>query len=367
MMRLLEDPQGPYDAGDAGTVFRFMTAYLAIQPGEKILTGSDRMLERPIGPLAKALNELGAKIRFTQKIGYPPLLIKDGWETGLHRNHVEMQAGVSSQFLSSLAMIGPMLPHGLVIVPTGHAVSRPYFDMTLAVMKHMGAAFAWDNGVLHLAPRGYTPNPLVVEADWSSAAFWYVQACLMSEVDLFIEGLQADSWQGDAKIAGIGALFGVETTYEDGGIRLTKNNRLITRPVLEMDFTDCPDLFPAVSALCAGMGTQGLFFGMQTLHLKESDRVEAMKTELSKVGVSLSKLPPKFNKRRPETVYYLQEGKAAWTLPPTFHCWNDHRIAMALTALSALGEMCIDQPDVVSKSYPAFWSDWSSLMSKTRR
>lgn len=361
MMQLLEDPEGPYDAGDAGTVFRFMTAYLALQPGEQLLTGSARMLERPIGPLAKALLELGAKIRFTQKIGYPPLLIKDGWETGLHRNHVEMQASVSSQFLSALAMIGPVLPHGLVIVPTGHEVSRPYFDMTLSIMKHMGAAFAWDHGVLHIAPKGYAPQPLLIEADWSSAAFWYAKAGLMPEVDLFIEGLQAESWQGDARIAELGVHFGVKTLYEDRGIRLIKNIH-VERPVLEMDFTDCPDLFPAVSVLCAGAGTKGLFCGLQTLQLKESDRVEAMKTELSKVGVSLSKLPPQFNKRRPETTYYLQEGKAAWTQPPNFHCWGDHRIAMALSAFSALGAVGVDQPEVVSKSYPNFWIDWSNLI-----
>jgi 3-phosphoshikimate 1-carboxyvinyltransferase len=363
LQRLLADPTGPYDAGEAGTVFRFMTAFLALQPGEKLLTGSARMLERPVGPLVDALNRLGAEVHYTQKVGYPPLRIGDGWKMGLHNHKVYVPAHISSQFLSALAMVGPILPNGLVIRPEGTLVSRPYIDMTVHLMHHMGAACAWTDGALHIESGSYRPKPLRVEADWSSASYLYAMAALRQDADLVLEGLSAESWQGDVRIMEIAAQFGVETTALHNGVRLTHSGDA-PKPVFECDFTDCPDLFPSVSVMCAGLGVQGLFSGLESLRIKESDRIEAMKTELAKVGVSLSQLPPRFNKKKPDVTFFMQEGKAAWDAPPVFDTWNDHRIAMATAAFSMLGEVEVRNPGVVEKSYPGFWVDVLHVFSK---
>ncbi len=355
LQRLLADRHSSvYDAGDAGTVFRFMTAFLALQPEEQVLTGSARMQQRPVGPLVDALRHLGADIGYLGKIGYPPLKIGDGWQLGLHRNRVSVPAGVSSQFLSALAMIGPVLPHGLVLHPAGPMVSRPYLDMTLELMRHMGADWEWVNGVLHIATGSYRPRVLRVEADWSAAAYWYAMAALCSPVDLFLEGLYADSWQGDARIAALAQQFGVETTFETAGIRLTRNDA--TPPaVFEFDFTDCPDLFPAVSVLCGGLGVRGVFSGLASLRIKESDRIQALQTELAKVGVHLTPNPAS----GPGS--FSQEGHAQWRQPPVFEAWNDHRIAMAMATLGMLGEVQVNTPEVVAKSYPNFWKDLRSI------
>ena len=363
LQALLADPTGPYDAGEAGTVFRFMTAFLALQPGEKMLTGSARMLERPVGPLVDALNRLGADIHYTVKTGYPPLRIGDGWKMGLHNHKVYVPAHISSQFLSALAMLGPLLPNGLVIRPEGNIVSRPYLDMTLHLMHHMGAAHAWTDGSLHIESGSYRPKSLRVEADWSSASYWYAMAALLQDADLVLEGLSVDSWQGDARIVDIAAAFGVETTTLHHGVRLTHNGKP-PKPVFEYDFTDCPDLFPSVSVMCAGLGVQGLFSGLESLRIKESDRIQAMKTELAKVGVMLSQLPPRFNKKKPDATFFLQDGKAAWDVPPVFDTWNDHRIAMATAAFCMLGEVEVRNPGVVEKSYPGFWEDVLHVFNK---
>ncbi|MDX2135789.1 MAG: 3-phosphoshikimate 1-carboxyvinyltransferase [Saprospiraceae bacterium] len=355
LQRLLADKQTMhYDAGDAGTVFRFMTAFLALQPEEQVLTGSERMLLRPIGPLVDALRHLGAEITYLGKTGFPPLKIGDGWQLGLHRNQVRVPAGISSQFLSALAIIGPVLPHGLVLHPDGPVVSRPYLDMTLELMRHMGADWEWVEGVLHIATGSYRPGVLRVEADWSAASYWYAMATLCSPVDLLLEGLYADSWQGDARIAVLAQRFGVQTTFETAGIRLTRND---TAPpaIFEFDFTDCPDLFPAVSVLCGGLGVRGLFSGLASLRIKESDRILALQTELSKVGVQLTPKPAS------DPGSFVQEGKAKWTLPPVFDAWNDHRIAMATATLGMLGEVQVNTPEVVAKSYPHFWKDLRSI------
>lgn len=355
LQRLLADKQTThYDAGDAGTVFRFMTAFLALQPEEQVLTGSERMQLRPIGPLVDALRHLGAEIAYLGKVGFPPLKIGDGWQLGLHRNRVRVPAGISSQFLSALAMIGPVLPHGLVLHPDGPVVSRPYLDMTLELMRHMGAEWEWVDGVLHIASGSYRPGVLRVEADWSAASYWYAMAALCSPVDLFLEGLYADSWQGDARIAVLAQRFGVQTTFETAGIRLTRNDT--TPPaILAFDFTDCPDLFPAVSVLCGGLGVRGSFSGLASLRLKESDRILALQTELAKVGVQLTP------KTASDPGSFVQEGKAHWPLTPVFDAWNDHRIAMATATLGMLGEVQVNAPEVVVKSYPNFWKDLQSI------
>ncbi|MEO6039329.1 MAG: 3-phosphoshikimate 1-carboxyvinyltransferase, partial [Saprospiraceae bacterium] len=198
LQRLLTQTDTIYDAGDAGTTFRFLTAYLATRPGMQILTGSARMQERPVGALVQALQSLGADIRFLEKEGYPPLQIGEPKNLGVRNREVRIQADTSSQFLSALLMIGPYLPQGLVLIPEGPLVSRPYLEMTLQLMRYFGAQADWQGDQLQVAPGAYRPRPLVVEADWSAASYWYALAAFSDSLDLRLEGLFAASWQGDS-------------------------------------------------------------------------------------------------------------------------------------------------------------------------
>jgi len=354
LYRLLQQTENEYDAGDAGTTFRFMTAYLAMQPGTQVLTGSARMRERPIGALVEALRALGANIQFLEKDGYPPLRIGALQHTGQHR--ISIPADVSSQFLSALAMIGPYLPEGLELVPEGRLVSRPYLEMTLQLMRYFGAEVVWEGESVRIAPGGYQTRDFVVEADWSAASYWYAFAAFAEEVDLKLEGLLADSWQGDAVLPKMMEAFGVHTEFEENGIRLSKNGKT-PRPIFEWDFIECPDIAQTLAVVCAGLGVQGVFTGLETLSIKETDRIAALKAELSKIGTSFSKLPARFSKKHPEKTYYMVSDQAKWTDPPQFATYGDHRMAMAFAPLAILGAVQVMEPGVVVKSYGGFWED----------
>jgi len=354
LQQLLNQSDTTYDAGDAGTTFRFLTAYLATRPGTQILTGSARMQERPVGSLVEALRSLGADIQFLKKEGYPPLQIGAPRHLGAAGREVRIQANTSSQFLSALLMIGPYLPKGLVLIPEGPLVSRPYLEMTLGLMRYFGAQAEWQGDQLHVQPGTYTPRPLVIEADWSAASYWYAQAAFATTVDLRLEGLFADSWQGDSVLAKMMAAFGVETIFEENGLQLSKPEQRL-KPIFEWDFLDCPDLAQTLAVICAGLGQQALFTGLETLAIKETDRIAALRKELAKVEVSLSKLPPRFSKKQPDRTFYLLDGKAHWETPPRFYTYDDHRMAMAFAPLAMFQAVEIDHPGVVAKSYPRFW------------
>ncbi len=355
LQRLLAQGGGSYDAGDAGTTFRFLTAYLATRPGTQILTGSARMRERPVGALVQALQSLGADIRFLEKEGYPPLQIGEPKNMGAGNREVYIQADTSSQFLSALLMIGPYLPQGLVIIPEGPLVSRPYLEMTLRLMRYFGAQADWQGDQLHVAPGAYIPRPLIIEADWSAASYWYSLAAFADTLDLRLDGLFADSWQGDSVLANMMQEFGIQTMFEEDGLHLTKSG-LAQKSLFERDFLDCPDLAQTLAVVCAGLGRQGLFTGLETLAIKETDRIAALRTELAKVQVSLSKLPPRFSKKQPDRTFYLQDGRANWEAPPRFHTYDDHRMAMAFAPLAMWQPIEIEHPGVVAKSYPLFWN-----------
>ncbi len=347
----MERGQNHYDAGDAGTTFRFLTAFLAIQPGEQVLTGAARMLERPVGPLVEALRTLGADITFLGKEGYPPLKI-----ASMHSRsrRVHVKANVSSQFLSALLLVGPYLPEGLELVPEGPLVSRPYLDMTLGLMRHFGAQVDWQGDAIVVAPGRYTAMPLVVEADWSAASYWYAMAAFSTELDLTLQGLQEHSWQGDAVLAKMMQRFGIQTTFGENEVRLQKSGHS-PRPIFEQDFLECPDIAQTLAVVCAGLGTTGIFSGLETLRIKETDRIGALKAELHKMGVLFAKLPPHFSKKWPDRVFYNVDGLANLTEMPRFATYGDHRMAMAFAALAMLGPVEIEHPEVVSKSYPQFW------------
>lgn len=355
LQRLLRQTDSDvYDAGDAGTTFRFMTARLCLLPGTQTLTGSARMLERPIGALVTALRSLGADIEYLGQEGYPPLRIGSPGQLGKTSRTVRIHGGTSSQFLSALLMIGPCLPEGLELIPEGALVSRPYLEMTMQLMRYFGASVEWQDERIVVAPGTYTPKPFVVEADWSAASYWYAIAALAKDPDLRLHGLFANSWQGDAVLARMMQSFGIQTVFEETGIHIHASGTP-SKSVFEWNFLECPDIAQTLAVVCAGLGVQGIFSGLETLSIKETDRIAAIRNELAKVGVSFSKLPAKFNKKSPDQTFYLVDGKAHWDEAPQFATYGDHRMAMAFAPLALLGPVKIEDPEVVRKSYGSFW------------
>jgi 3-phosphoshikimate 1-carboxyvinyltransferase len=356
LQRLLQQAEGVFHAGDAGTTFRFMAAYLALQPDTQVLDGSERMRQRPTGGLAEALRGLGADITFLQNEGYPPLRIgtiqdkADGLPA-----RIAIAGNTSSQFLSALLLIGPCLSGGLVLSPVGTLVSRPYLEMTMSMMRTFGVQVHWEGGNIVVAPGQYrVPTDYRIEADWSAASYWYAMAVFADQVELRLKGLQAHSIQGDAVLAAMMQKFGIHTTFEQDGILLTKTQK---NPAgFQWNFLECPDLAQTLAVVCAGTGTAGLMSDLDTLALKETDRIAALKQELKKTGVSFAKLPGRMHqKSAPDSTFYLVEGKAAWTETPRFSTYNDHRMAMSFAPLAFLGDIEIEHPEVVNKSYPQFW------------
>jgi len=358
MQSLLQSNEEVLDAGAAGTTFRFLTAFLSISSKEIILTGSERMKQRPIGELVDTLNTMGANIEYLENIGYPPLKFHPMDLTVLKRK-VSIKSTISSQYISALLMIGPSLPNGLELTMIGEVISRPYIEMTLAMMKHFGIESKWENDTVTIEPQAYNSNHLFVEGDWSAASYYYSLAAIADEVDLTLYGVSKNSLQGDAVIAEIGSLFNVHTEYFPDHVRLTKLNAPLPKSI-EWDFIRCPDLAQTVLAMCAATGVTGVFTGLQTLRIKETDRIAAMKTELKKIAVPFYRLPAKMTKHS-NIEYHMVEGKAKFTDTPAFATYEDHRMAMCMAPLALLHPIEILHRDVVVKSYGNFWKDLESL------
>ncbi|WP_368671734.1 3-phosphoshikimate 1-carboxyvinyltransferase [Lewinella sp. W8] len=357
--RLLASDDDTLDAGPAGTTFRFLTGFLCRRPGRQLLTGSQRMKERPIGILVDALRQLGADITYAEKEGYPPLYIG---ESALDAaSELSIAADTSSQYISCLLMLAPTLPNGLRLRLEGDIVSLPYIKMTLSLMAYFGVSHHWEEQTIVVPPQAYRGRAFTVEADWSAASYYYSLAAIAPEADLQVDGLFAESVQGDSVVAKLYERFGVQTTYNDGGVRITKAAATPPPPLFEQDFVECPDIAQTLMATCAAQGVQGLYSGLQTLFIKETDRVKAMKTELGKLGVALYKIPMKLSDGS-GLQYFGQDEKANFSLgTPTFATYHDHRMAMALAPLALLHPVRIEDPMVVGKSYPDFYHDLESL------
>lgn len=353
LQELLAADTDVLDAGAAGTTFRFLTAYLAFKPGVQVLTGSQRMKERPIGVLVDALRQLGATIEYLERDGYPPLRISAP-KSLPESNVLRISAGTSSQYISALLMIAPTLPNGLELILEGKVVSRPYIEMTLRLMAYFGVHHTWENATIRVAPQTYTPRNFTVEADWSAASYYYSMAALSKSADLTLYGLFKDSLQGDAILPDIYEPLGVYTQFHESGIRLTKAGHNKTSE-FEWDFLRCPDLAQTLAVTCAGLGIPGTFSGVETLRIKETDRIGALRDELAKTGVEVT---PIFTGQQEQ---FKLNGRARWEEPPVFHTYEDHRMAMAFAPLALLKPISIADPEVVEKSYPDFWKDLQQL------
>jgi 3-phosphoshikimate 1-carboxyvinyltransferase len=354
---LSKHPIKVYDAGAAGTTFRFLTAFLAMQEGTHILTGSERMKQRPIGKLVNALNALGCDIEYLENEGYPPLQINT--PKGLKTNSLSIAADTSSQYITALLLIAPTLPNGLRLTLEGKIVSLPYIQMTLALMAYFGVQHSWSGNTIIVEKQAYQARDITVEADWSAASYYYAMAAFADELDLTLNGLFKDSLQGDAVAVEMGFHFGIDTEYTEGGIRLRKTDNLLPE-LFEWDFVKCPDIAQTFAVICGGLGVQGLFTGLETLFIKETDRVQALKNELGKLDVSFVKLPARFAQKT-QKQYFSVNGKATFEKIPTFPTYEDHRMAMSFAPLAMLDTIKIEDPSVVSKSYYQFWEDLKTL------
>ncbi len=353
LLKLLESSENTLDAGPAGTTFRFMTAYLSLQVGTQILTGSERMKQRPIGVLVEALNELGTNIEYLDKEGYPPLRIHPSESIG-KKNEISVAADISSQYISALLMIAPQLPEGLTIHFKGEPVSLPYIRMTLNMMAFFGIRYEENRYSITVFPQKYQAKDFGVEADWSAASYYYALAAISDEAELRINGLFEQSLQGDSVIAKISELFGVTTDFHDKYIILRKGKKISLPSHFEYDFTECPDIAQTVAVICAALGISAKFEGLKTLRIKETDRIDALKQELAKTKVII-------------TPHSTEQGEGmdingkCIVDAPCFSTYEDHRMAMALAPLALLSPIEIEEPEVVVKSYPDFWKDLESL------
>ncbi len=355
LQQLIQSKEVIRDAGPAGTTFRFMTAYLAMQPGTQVLTGTDRMKQRPVRVLVDALRILGADIEYLEKEGFPPLSIG---EAPLSKtNELTIDAGTSSQYLSALLMRAPTLPNGLSLILKGELVSRPYLLMTLRLMEYFGVKHHWEGNVISVAAQSYQARPFKVEADWSAASYYYIMAAFSDQPKLHLSGLFEDSLQWDAVIVEMMKSFGIQSIFKGNGVQLSRNGHP-SSSTFYWNFLECPDIAQSLAVICGGTGVEGSFSGLQTLKIKETDRITALHQELKKLGVRFA-VDPVINEQGEEE--YEVEGKANWKGVPHLDTYEDHRMAMAFAPMAMLNPIIIDDPQVVVKSYPEFWEDLKEL------
>ncbi|MDB5126120.1 3-phosphoshikimate 1-carboxyvinyltransferase [Mucilaginibacter sp.] len=342
-------PATEINIGPAGTAMRFLTAYYAIGDQEVILTGSERMKQRPIGVLVDALRSLGAHISYEENEGYPPVKLKGSFEQQTRK--ISIKGNISSQYITALLLIAARLPLGLELHIEGELTSRPYVEMTLTMLKQAGIQHNWQDNVISIEHQEYAQTSLHIEPDWSAASYWYAIAALSDEAELFLPGLTSYSLQGDSVITELMANFGITSQFKDGGVLLTKEPKPIFRKIF--DLKECPDLAQTIIVVCAALGHDASFTGLETLKIKETDRILALQTELAKIGVKLIEKGQ---------VYKLDCSEKQIPQRMFVNTYDDHRMAMAFAPLATvIPELEIEDADVVEKSYPAFWLDLQKI------
>lgn len=338
-------PLTTVDIGPAGTAMRFLTAYFAIQDNEVTLTGSQRMKERPIGILVDALRELGAHIDYEEKEGFPPIKLKGSFEQ--QTSKISIKGNISSQYITALLLIAARLPFGLELHIEGELTSRPYVEMTLVMLETANIKHNWHDNVITISNQEFATTSLHIEPDWSAASYWYAIAALADKAELFLTDLTPYSLQGDSVITEIMANFGITSQFKDGGVQLTKEAKPLSRKIF--DLKECPDLAQTVIVVCAALDHEATFTGLETLKIKETDRILALQTELAKMGVKLIEKGQ---------VYKLDCSEKFIPEKMFINTYHDHRMAMAFAPLALIvPQLEFENGPVVDKSYPAFWTD----------
>ena len=351
MEQVFNSNSNHFDIGHAGTAMRFLTAFLAQIVGEWTITGSDRMKQRPIGILVDALTKLGARIEYIENEGFPPLKI---YGSHLKGCVLELDGSISSQYISALLMIAPTLEGGLTLRLKNKTTSRPYIEMTLKLMEQFSVQHVWKGNEIRISEQKYTARPFSVEADWSGASYWYEMAVMAEEVDVELIGLRIKSLQGDAIVAQWFEQLGIQTTVTENGIRLTKNSQPLPK-FLQLNLIENPDVAQTFAVLCVMKQIPFYFSGLETLKIKETNRIAALQNELAKFGAQLTE---------------PTQGELKWdgTFPldkqilPEIETYHDHRMALAFAPCSQpCVPLAILDPMVVTKSYPGYWDDLKKM------
>lgn len=363
MIKWLSEKPSIVDIGPAGTAMRFSTALLAVSEGEHVITGSERMKNRPIAILVDALRTLGADVEYVEKDGFPPLKIKGN--PNLEGGQLSLPGNVSSQYISALLMVGPSLKNGLTLTLTDNIVSRPYINLTLRLINDFGGDARWiEDTIIKVESQKYIKRNYFVESDWSGASYWYEMVALSNcnDAEVVLPGLFKRSYQGDSKVAEIFDELGVKTDFigdsgddmDKAGIRLTKTGKICDK--LVYDFVNQPDLAQTFVVTCCMMGVPFHFTGLQSLKIKETDRIEALKAELLKLGYVLE------DRNDSELLWDGTCCDVPDVSDVSIDTYEDHRMAMAFAPCALkLGSIKINDPHVVSKSYPGYWDDLKSV------
>lgn len=347
MQQVFNSNSTVFDIGHAGTAMRFLTAFLSQIVGEWTITGSDRMKQRPIGILVDALNKLGAKIEYLENDGFPPLKI---YGSHLKGCMLELDGSVSSQYISALLMIAPTLEGGLTLRLKNKIMSRSYIEMTLKLMEQFGVQHVWKGNEIRIQEQKYSARPFSVEADWSGASYWYQMAVLADEVDVELVGLRTESLQGDAVLANWFEQLGIQTAATENGSRLSKNARALPG-FLQLNFIENPDVAQTFAVLCVMKQIPFHFTGLETLKIKETNRIAALQDELAKFGAQLTE--PAHGELKWDGTFPFEKQTV-----PEIETYHDHRMAMAFApACQSFGPVVILDPMVVTKSYPGYWDD----------
>lgn len=348
------------DVGHAGTDMRFLTALLSVKKGERIITGSERMKQRPIKELVDALTLLGAEISYLEKTGYPPLKIIG---KNLSGGAIEIESGVSSQFISALLLIAPSLKNGLQLALKGNIVSLSYIKMTIEVLKQFNVEVALEKNKISVknfaVDASQNTQQVFVEPDWSSASYWFSIVSLSKTASLILPHLQLNSSQGDSALVDIYKNFGVRSEMKEGNLHLSQTGEFCE--YFKYDFINCPDIAQTIAITCLGLKIDCELTGLSTLKHKETDRLLALKNEIEKFGATVIIT---------DNSLMLQNKKAEASLSMSGHeknqirikTYHDHRMAMSFAPLALLQDnITIEDPDVVKKSYPSFWNDLTSI------
>ncbi len=331
--------------GPAGTAMRFLSAYFAVTGTETILTGSERMKQRPMSILVDALRELGAEVEYTEKEGFPPLRFHKGFQQKSRK--ITIRGNVSSQYITALLLVAASLPEGMELHIEGDLTSGPYVEMTLSMLKEAGIEYQWQGPSISILPQQFSSSVITIEPDWSAASYWYSIVALSDKAAIKLPRLKKNSLQGDSRISNIMKDFGVETIFTEKGIEICKESGDIKSNFF--DLKDCPDLAQTVIVCCAASGHNATFTGLETLKIKETDRIKALQNELSKIGVNLIE---------ENELYHLDCSGLHFPKSITIKTYEDHRMAMAFAPLALkVAQLGIEEPEVVGKSYPSFWED----------
>jgi 3-phosphoshikimate 1-carboxyvinyltransferase len=349
MVKALESNDEVVNIGHAGTAMRFLTAYYAATAQTKIITGSERMKNRPIRELVDGLNQLGAEIKYVEKEGFPP--VKTSGKP-LKGNKITINGSISSQFITSLLLIAPAMPTGLAINIKDNLISSSYVRLTLQLMKYFGVEARWDGDIIEILPQSYKGIDCTVESDWSGASYWYEIAALADEADITLLGLSPNSYQGDAALVKLFEKLGIKSVFSKESLRLIKEK--CNLHFFEYDFINNPDLVQTFVVTLCLMNIPFKISGADTLRIKETDRIAALQKEMAKLGFHIAETAPgvlEWNDKCCDPDKYI-----------AIDTYKDHRMALAFApAALKISNLIINDSLVISKSYPGFWDDIASV------